>query len=749
MKIKVAAEPDAAPANHLINACGYLQTLSRNTADGDLTKVLDAVVGLPVDCLKAHSAILLHLSPDGGPCVPLASKNASWGLPADCHAHHGCSVRDVADAQSPKVVSRLCSPISACADLLHTSGSHTLACIPIVTDGHCPVVLVCSRVDTDPFLVWELEILNTAANHAAAALMSSNRDTEHRRRADSLERIRTIASSSIDDSLELAFLELLRFVGADGGSVLVREDSSLRIGAAVGLEKKALPQRLLLESGSVSGQALSSHQPVLIQGSANRTDYPNAIPRPEVVSSMILPLISNKAVLGVLNLNRTSSTKQQFTDDELALATTAAHYLAMALHNARLHHAVRTQIKTFGSLHRVAKSVTSRLEPDLIAKLIVKSLKSLVGCETCAVFLKDSRSREYNVAGGFGMAGGDAAYRALLPESIVSTLEPGNALLVDESYSSENICMTDMAVRAGLRSALFAPLSLKNNNSGVIALFRSRPGGFSRQEISLVQGLSELASIAFENARLYERQKAIANVTQRELTPCVAGNIPGFQIGTRFTPAHNVGGDYFDLIRVDESRYGLAILDVSGKDTAASQSVGMCKYALRALAEHIPSPARLMAKMNRFICEYIEEDSFISMCYVLIDSSHDEIVYASAGHEPGILHKAGAGNQRHLHSSGMLLGVHPEARFTERRARLSAGDVLLLYTDGLINALYMKPFDPMVTLGRMLSENALHHPQKITDNIHEAAMREGSQRSPDDIAMVALRRTKRIPVHGK
>jgi GAF domain-containing protein len=730
---------------------GYLQQLSRDTAEGNAAQVLDAVVRLPSECIGAGKTILLHASPDGGPCLPIASCNLSWGLPADCPSPGGCIVKKAILTQTPQIADHLCDPLSACGGLVGQAGSELLVCIPVVSGSGPEAVLLCSRDRDEALRVWELEFLNTIANHAAFALRSrSPAERSVDVRVEPLERLHdtVLASYQLRELLDGLLPELLELMGADTGSVILCEDGRHSVVSSVGLPVGLEHEHHPMDGHSVSCRVLAGRRPVLLQGQVTQKEYPGAPQRPDVDSAIVAPLMTKRKPMGLLTLNRTHR-RRPFTSDELVIARSMSQFIALALDNARLYDAVRSQARHFGNLYQIAKSVTANLQLQSLFKMIIRRLRTLVDCDVCAVFLRDDRTDRLEMAHGHGIPGENGHY-SMLAESIIGAASAGKHVVTISDLASDSRCTNaDIVDRLGVRSVVLATFMTRRKHSGAVAVFSRRTGAYTRQNASLVLGLAELAGIAIENARMYEAQATVANISQRELRPSLPSGIPGFQVGSKYAPAFRVGGDYYDLIRIDDHHYGLAIIDVAGKDINASVHVAMCKYALRALSRCITSPAQLMREMNRFIAEHIGLDGFVSMLYAVIDTETGGMTFCSAGHEPALLYRAQSQQVEQLRTPGLLLGVKLDATFVEDQTSIETGDVLLLYTDGLVEALTSGNEDASVHLEAILAEFSPKHPQDIANNMHIAAMRSPSSHSPDDIAIVAIKRAKKVGRNGR
>jgi len=170
------------------------------------------------------------------------------------------------------------------------------------------------------------------------------------------------------------------------------------------------------------------------------------------------------------------------------------------------------------------------------------------------------------------------------------------------------------------------------------------------------------------------------------VTPPRLSPPPGLDVGVRFRPAMRTGaGDYYDLLRLEEGRYGLCVADVAGKYEVGALHVPIVKYALRAAASLETRPARIMARVNELAFDELQPDRFVSMFYAHIDRWGAEVTYVNAGHDPALLIR-GNGTVQKLETGGLILGVLRDARYDEDRVAVGPQDALVLYTDGAVEA---------------------------------------------------------------
>jgi phosphoserine phosphatase RsbU/P len=204
----------------------------------------------------------------------------------------------------------------------------------------------------------------------------------------------------------------------------------------------------------------------------------------------------------------------------------------------------------------------------------------------------------------------------------------------------------------------------------------------------MADSVRDLVRTQADKERL-EEELRIAREIQMSLLPQGTVTVPGLRVAALCLPAAEVGGDYYDLLPLSATRLGVLIADVSGKGTSAALYMAELKGLVLSLSRIYESPARLLAEANRILAANMDPRSFITMTYAVVDTTKATMTYARAGHNP-IIHLSD-GRTRVLTPAGLGLGMDRGERFEEileeASVPLTAGDVFLLFTDGLSEAM--------------------------------------------------------------
>jgi sigma-B regulation protein RsbU (phosphoserine phosphatase) len=347
------------------------------------------------------------------------------------------------------------------------------------------------------------------------------------------------------------------------------------------------------------------------------------------------------------------------------------------------------------------------------------------------------------------------------------TIPPGEGLVGRVWQTREPVLLTDLAgapelanlrgTSLGATSVMVTPLLYGKQNMGVLALGNGVGNvPFSPSDFVVFKSIAEQSAFALYNAIIYseanekkrlDHDLEIARDIQRILLPSEAPVVEGFEISGLNIPARHVSGDYFDYIKVDDDRLGVAIADVSGKGVPASIIMAICRSVLRSQAAGNPSPADVLQKVNRQLYPDIKEDMFISMAYVVLDYVRKTVTLCRAGHDAPLHYEHRTQTITPLKPPGMVVGIDSGSVFDRITSdfvlTLEKDDCLLLYTDGVTEALDANGdefgFDRMIECVRASAASGA--PAIIARIIDELRNFVGSQPQNDDITLIAIRKT--------
>ncbi|MCG7207218.1 SpoIIE family protein phosphatase [Streptomyces arenae] len=288
----------------------------------------------------------------------------------------------------------------------------------------------------------------------------------------------------------------------------------------------------------------------------------------------------------------------------------------------------------------------------------------------------------------------------------------------------------------GKSSWAFLPLVASGRAIGSLVLAYDRPQHFPPAERAALTALVGLVGQALERGRLYDTQYAVAHRLQGALLPQRLPSVPGLSAAARYRPAGHgleVGGDFYDLIRLDDDRAAAVIGDVQGHDIDAAALMGQVRTAVHGHAATGAAPGEVLGTTNRLLGG-LDSDRFASCLYAHLDLARGQICLASAGHPPAVLRHPDGRTDVLRVPAGLLLGIERQADYPAVQHRLPAGSVLVLYTDGLIEHPGLDPDDAVAALARLVARTDPTDLDRMADRLLDHA---GDP--ADDVALLLIR----------
>jgi phosphoserine phosphatase RsbU/P len=267
-----------------------------------------------------------------------------------------------------------------------------------------------------------------------------------------------------------------------------------------------------------------------------------------------------------------------------------------------------------------------------------------------------------------------------------------HALLVDRAHAAERASVEALGVQ------LVVPFIAGQRLLGVLLLGEKRSEEpYSRDDKELLGAVAEQTALALDYGQLARRaaleeslrkEVDIARDVQTRLFPQVLPVMAALDYAGVCRPAREVGGDSYDFIALGEGRLGLALSDISGKGIAAALLMASLQALLRS---HAPLPGRelkdLATDVNRLLVASIPDNRFATLFYGVFDADRRTLTYVNAGHNPPMLLRRGASTATRLEPTGMMLGVFEDAVFGQATVGMQDGDLLVVYSDGVCDAL--------------------------------------------------------------
>jgi sigma-B regulation protein RsbU (phosphoserine phosphatase) len=405
-------------------------------------------------------------------------------------------------------------------------------------------------------------------------------------------------------------------------------------------------------------------------------------------------------------------------------------------------------------LYRLTQSFNSSLDLNEVLNRVIDEVIETLHAERGFVMLfGPDGQQDFSVARGIDRQTIDQPQSQVSQSVVRRVAADGQPILTSDAQSDTRFNMRESIMLLGLRSILCVPLKVKDQVKGVIyADNRFEAGIFTQGDLDLLTAIGSIGAIAVENARLYQmaiekgrmqRELQLAREMQTSFLPQAAPHLTGWEFASRWQPAREVAGDYFDFIPLGKEALGLVIADVTDKGAPAAMFMIFTNSIVRASVHHSMRPVESMANANRLICAKSPNAMFVSLVYLQLDPASGDATYVNAGHNPPLFFSARTQELQRLSRTGMVMGIDAEALYQQRALHFDPGDFLLLYTDGLTDAMDAagQPFE-MQRLERVLSENRGASAEEIVSRVEAAVLAHSVDATPfDDITMLLARRS--------
>ncbi|MGW7283568.1 SpoIIE family protein phosphatase [Streptomyces sp. NPDC054844] len=287
----------------------------------------------------------------------------------------------------------------------------------------------------------------------------------------------------------------------------------------------------------------------------------------------------------------------------------------------------------------------------------------------------------------------------------------------------------------GMAAWAVLPLIASGRPIGSLLLAYERPHVFPPGERAALTSLAGLVGQALDRARLYDAKHHLAHRLQSALLPHTLPPVPGLRVAARYLPAARglgIGGDFYDLIRLDAHTASATIGDVQGHNVDAAALMGQVRTAVHAHATVGATPDDVLARTNRLLTD-LDPGLFTSCVYVHLDLATHRVCLSSAGHPPPLVRHADGRVELLQVPPGLLLGIEPDAQYSVLECDLPPGSVLALYTDGLVEAPGVDLDDATAALAGLLEQTDPTDLDAMADTLIRHAPSPG-----DDIALLLL-----------
>jgi sigma-B regulation protein RsbU (phosphoserine phosphatase) len=452
----------------------------------------------------------------------------------------------------------------------------------------------------------------------------------------------------------------------------------------------ALASRFKVRPGEgIVGAAAATRETVFVPDVARDPRYISFFPG--VVAELAIPLVSKDRFVGVLNIEGPSS--EPFTPAARAALQVLASHLAVAIENATLYRETRRYAGLLATLYEIGKETSSILDLDELLQRLAEIVKRVIDYEMFGILLLDEERQELVLRLAVNLGQGKERSRIAVSEGLcgAAVRSKGPVLVGDVRKDPRYVSLVPET-----RSELVVPLVHKDRVIGVLDLESPELDRFNEEHVKVLTLLASQVAVALENAKLYaelrrrdariHRELRIARDVQHALFPEGSPAGPGWEASAHFRPALELGGDLYDFYDMGGGLLGVATGDVAGKGVAAALYAAFASGAVRSRAFERRAPADLLQRVNRTLVRRGIEGMFCTLAYALFDFQDRTVRVANSGLPQPLHYRAASKRAEALPVAGLPLGTFDGASYEEIEVALAPGDVLVFYTDGVLEA---------------------------------------------------------------
>jgi serine phosphatase RsbU (regulator of sigma subunit) len=448
-------------------------------------------------------------------------------------------------------------------------------------------------------------------------------------------------------------------------------------------------------------------EPTVIGPPPSGTLSPLPSPLGVFESPLLLPLLAHGDVLGAMLIDYQSvqdvREPEALREERMAILRGIAYQAATAAENARLLEARQEEAYVSAALLQVAQAVASLGDLSEVLEAVVRITPMLVGVERCAILLWSDEHQVFHLAQAYGLSLPDHTFAAGEFPLLDAVRGRNELISVEGADQITDRVPLDLASElvvqgAGSAEALLAvPLSVKGDVLGVMLVVETaRAHRLDQRRLEIISGIAQQAALAVQNDRLQqemaererlERELQLAREIQQTFLPDRLPQLPGWELAVTWRAARQVAGDFYDVLELPGQRLGLVIADVADKGMPAALFMALTRTLMRAAASDERSSADALKQVNDLLVPDAQHGMFVTGLYVILSLETGQFVFANAGHHPPLVFRSGEQGLEQLERGETALGVLEGVQFREHANSLAPGDSMILYTDGVTEAL--------------------------------------------------------------
>ncbi|MDD5066423.1 MAG: GAF domain-containing protein [bacterium] len=589
-----------------------------------------------------------------------------------------------------------------------------ILCVPIISKNIVHgVIEIMDKADSD-FNDDDKNLLESIAGSVAIGILNADL---YQLAHSTVNRLTTLIEVSKIINTTMDLQQLLDRIMVFAKDVLSTEGSSLMLldekthelyfNVTTGTAKEKLKEVRIPFGKGIAGIVAETGKGVIVNDAVNDPRvFKEADKTTQMVTKNILavPMRVKDRVVGVLEAIN-SLEKDYFDNYDLELFQAFADHAGIAIFNRELiqnlriaNQEINRSYKEIKAMYEMSNRVTNETNFDHLFKIAVEVINNIFGLERVSLMLYDEKEDALVIKEAVGIEKKNIpGIRVRRGEKISGFVFQKNEPVLIKDMENEPVFGRNKKLRYRSKSFISVPLKLREKVIGVLNVTdRMDRLGFDEKDLITFIAISNQIGKSYENIIYYneflekqriEKELEITRDIQQSVLPKKFPEFMNMDISAVNIPAKEVGGDFYDYIGIDDIMHTFLIADVSGKSLPASMFMAFSRSITRVEAYNLVSPSKVLEESNKYIFKDSQSGMFVTMFYLVLNLKKNSILFGSAGHNEQLLYKRSKDDFLYLKVRGIPLGVSPESRYNEEEIPYEQGDILVLYTDGVTEAI--------------------------------------------------------------
>ncbi|TGL35121.1 GAF domain-containing protein [Leptospira koniambonensis] len=518
------------------------------------------------------------------------------------------------------------------------------------------------------------------------------------RKYKSLLNTSTILNANLDlyQLLPLIMLYSKDLLEAEASSLFLLEekDGFLYCEVALGEKGEIVQKYARLEPGQgIAGWVAKEKKAIVLEDAYTDPRFNPALDQKtgfRTRSLACVPLYIGDKVIGTLEILNKSDNRS-FESSDVEVLNSLSEMAAIAIKNAQAHETLKKRVLELRLLYEFEKLTVAEKSINELGNWLLDKVLEFLEAKAGTIYLADPTLEVLRVLAARGIPE-DAIHNIQVPygEGISGWVAKEKQSLLIQNLDEDPRYDKSAKYKFEANSLISAPLLFRGELLGVISVNNKYSGfAFTHADLEMLGAIANRLSVTIKNANLFhkvldtDRELKRAREVMHKILPSSLPYVGGLEFGVQHIPYDNVGGDFYNILKLDENRSAVLIADVSGHGLSAAVVATVIHTVVNTFdSETLGSPSKFFTALNYALYNKLA-GNFLTAFYGIVHTGTNTLSYTNAGHNPPILYRRSEGNSLHLETKGKLVGVIPDLFFEEYVTAFQPQDRLVLYTDGL------------------------------------------------------------------